>query len=155
MFLGLNWSPNDPVLQECDNDDLLQPFRNNQTDLSELANEGDIPIGMRKSHERQTTSLFRRAFEEAGGRVDNRQHDIDVDYTADENAHLCASFLGVSCLSRFGHFNSEEMHNALSRSKIFAETSSSDIPNVHDWSLRIMKYVPFGFSNDRLVQWLH
>ncbi len=49
LLLGLNWYPNDPILLGSDEDDLLQPFRNHQTDLSELANEWDIPIGMRKS----------------------------------------------------------------------------------------------------------
>lgn len=95
-----------------------------ETDLSELVNAGDTPIEMRKSQEIQTTSIFRW---DSGGRVDNRQHEIDIDYTAGENAHLCASLLRFPCSRRFGHFDLKEMHSALSRSKIFAQASS--IPN--------------------------
>lgn len=155
LFLSLNWSPNDPILQEADEDDILQPFRNNQADLSELANGEEIPTEMRKSQEKQRTSIFRRIFEEAGGRVINRQYDIDVHYTADENASLCASFLGVSYSRRFGLFDLKEMYSALLKSKIFRNTSSSDIPDVHTWSLRIMQWIPVGFPNDCLVEYPH
>jgi hypothetical protein len=83
--------------------------------------------------------------------VDNRQHDIDLDFTACENASLCAFGLRVSYSHRFGHFDSKEMHSSLSESKIFAETLGSKIPDAHEWSLCITAWIPVGLPNDHLV----
>ena len=151
-FLSLNWSPNDPILPECDSDDLLQSFRDDPTDFSDLLDRAKTPIRTRKHAEKQVTSIFRRVFVRSGGRMDKRQYGIDLDFTACENASLCAAQLRVSCSRSFGDFDSKEMQSALSRSKIFAKTSSSNIPNTHEWSLRIMECVPVGFPNDRLVR---
>jgi len=152
-FMSLNWSPNDPILPECDSDELQQPFQDDPTDFAKLFDRAKIPIQLRKRAEKQVTSIFRRVFVRSGGRMDKRQYDIDLDFTACENASLCAAQLRVSCSRPFGQFDSEEMQSALSRSKIFAETSSSNIPNAHEWSLRIMECVPVGFPMDRLVRW--
>ena len=129
LFLGLNWSPNDPILSECYTDDLLQPFQDDHTDFSELLDRAKIPIRMRERAKKQVISIFRRVFVRSGGRIDNRQYDIDLDFSACENASLCAAQLRVSCSRPFGHFDLKEIHSAFSRSTIFVETSSSDIPN--------------------------
>lgn len=151
LFLGLNLSSNDYSLLERDQNDWLQQFRNDQTNLFELLNTTYIPTRERKSREKQTTSIFRRLFECFGGTLDSRQHDIDLDYTARENESLCASRLHVFYSCRFGCFDSKEMHSTLSSSKIFAGTSSSNLPNAHEWSLCIMARMPVGLPNDRLV----
>ena len=111
----------------------------------------DFPIGIRKELEQQMISLFRSFLEFSDGKVDCRQHNFGMDYTISQNASLCASFLGISYSRQFRRFDPEEMQGALSKSKLFAEHSKSDIPNTLDWGLYMMAYVPIGFPNNYLV----
>ena len=132
-----------------DQNEWLQPFRNGHTDLSELLRAADFPIRIRDGLEQQTISLFRSLLEFSGGKVDCRQHDLGINYTTSQNASLCASLLGVFCSRQFGHFDPEEMQGALSKSKLFA---GQDLPDVLEWSLRIMEKVPVGLPENYLVQ---
>ena len=157
MYFGLRCcdrydTPSALEILERDQNDWLQPFRNGHTALSSLLVAADFPIGTRKGLEQQTISLFRSFLEFSDGKVDYRQHDFGMDYTTSQNASLCASFLGIFCSCQFGRFDPEEMHGALSKSKLFAERSKPDIPNTLDWGLYMMAYVPVGFPDNYLVQ---
>jgi hypothetical protein len=135
-----------------DQNELLQPFQNGYTDLSDLLMAADFPIGIRKELEQQTTSLFRSLLEFSGGKVDCRQHEFGINYTTSQNASLCANLLGVLYSRQFGRSDPEEIQGALSRSRLFAELSKSDIPDTLDWGLRMMVLVPVGFPDNYLVQ---
>lgn len=100
----------------------------------------------------QTISLFRCLLEYSGAKVDCRQHVFGVNYTTGENALLCVSFLGGVCSRQFGRFDSKEMQGALSKSKLFAELSMSDLPDTIRWSLFMMMSVPVGFPENYLVR---
>ena len=115
----------------------------------------DLPLGIRERLEQQTIYLFRSFLEFSSGRVDCRQHDFGIDYTINQNASICASFLGISRLRQFGRFDPEDMARALSKSKIFAEQSKPDIPNPLDWGFHMMAHVPVGFPDNYLVQCHH
>lgn len=151
LFLDLNLSSNDYSLLERDQNDWLQQFRNDQTNLFELLNTTYIPTQERKSRKKQTTSIFRRLFECFGDTLNSRQHDIDLNYIARENEFLCASRLHVFYSCRFECFDSKKMHSILSSFKIFAEISSSNLSNAREWSLCIMTRMSVRLSNDRLI----
>ena len=156
MFLCLNCcdrydTPSVLDILGRDQNEWLQPFQNGHTDLSKVLLTADLPVWVRKGQELQTILLFRRLIELSGGKVDCRQHDFGIDYTANQNASLCVSFLGVSCSGQFGRFDPEEMQDALSKSKLFAELSKPDLPDTIEWSLRVMKLVPVGFPENYLV----
>lgn len=79
VFLGLNLvesydSPPALALLAKDEDDLLQPFRNDYIDLSESSPE-QVEELIRA--EQQTTSLVRGMLELADSRVERRQHVED------------------------------------------------------------------------------
>ena len=111
----------------------------------------DVPVGTRKGSEWQTISLFRRVLEFSGGKVDCGQHHFGLNYTTRQNAFICASFLDVSCSRPFGRFDPKEMQGALSKSKVFVELSVLSIPDIFEWSLRMMVLVPVGFPENHLV----
>ena len=67
--------------------------------------------------------MFRNLLESSGGKVDCRHHDFGIDYTVSQNASLYASLLGVFFSQQFGRFDPEDMQDALSKSKLFAELS--------------------------------
>jgi len=112
----------------------------------------DFPIGIREGLEEQTTSLFQRFLEFSGGKVDCGQHEFGMDYTTSQNAALCANLLGVFSSRQSGPFDPEKMQGALSKSKLFAGLSKPDIPDILEWSLRMMALVPVGFPDNYLVQ---
>ena len=97
----------------------------------------DFSIGIRKGLEQQTSSLFQSSFEFFDGKMNGRQHDFGIDYTISQIASLCASFLGIFCLCKFGRFDPEQLQVALFKSKLFANQSKSDIPNKLSWGLRV------------------
>lgn len=154
MFLCLNYcdrynTPSALDILDRDQNEWLQPFRNDHTDLSMAAK---FPIEIREGLGQQITSLFRSLLESSGGKVDCRQHDFRINYTTSQNASLCASLLGVFCSRQFGRFDLEEMQGALSKSKLFAGLSKPDVPDILEWSLRMMALVPVGFPDNYLVQ---
>lgn len=138
-------------IRERDQNDWLQFFRNGHMDLFRLLIAADLSIEIRKESERQTISLFRSFLEFFHDRVNCRQHNFGMDYTTSQNASLCVTFLGIFCSRQFGHFDLEEMQDALFKSKLFAEQSRSDMPNILDWGLYMMACVPVGFSDNYLV----
>ncbi|KAI4260734.1 MAG: hypothetical protein LQ352_000126 [Teloschistes flavicans] len=121
-----------------DQKEWLQPFRNGHTHLSELWMAADVPVGAREGLEQQTTSLFQSILEFSSGKVDIRQHDFGTNYTTSQNASLCASLLGIFYSRQFRRFDPEGMQAALSKSKLFAKSPKSDIPDVLEWKLRMM-----------------
>ena len=145
-------------LNHCDRDDhasvndWLQPFRNGHTDSSELSMAVNFVIGIREGLEEQTTSLFRRFLELSDGKMDCGQHEIKMDYTTSQNAALCTRLLGVFSSHQFRLFDSEDIQNALFKSKLFARLSKSDVADILEWSLRMMALVPVGFSGNYLIQ---
>ena len=84
--------------------------------------------------------------------MDYQRYRINPEYTTHQNASLCARFLGVPTSRCFGHFDPQKMQDALSKSKLFIETSSPVIPDAFMWSLHMMAVVPIGFPDINLVQ---
>ena len=108
-------------------------------------------VRARKRSELQTISLLRRFLEFSGGEVDDQRYKVDPEYTPRQNASLCASFLGVPDSRCFGRCDPQKLQDALSKSKLFNETSSPVIPDVFMWSLHMMAAVPIGFPDINLV----
>lgn len=112
----------------------------------------DFAIEIREEKEQQIISLFRCLLEYFDSKVDCRQHSFEVDYTTNQNASLCANLMGVFYARQFERFDSEEMQDALLKSKIFAGISMSDLSNTVEWSRRMMISVPIDFSDNYLVR---
>ena len=133
-----------------DQNDWLELFQGVHTDHSELFMTADT-VRARKRSEQQTILLLRRFLEFSGGEVDYQRYRVDPVYTTRQNASLCASFLGVPNSRCFGRFDPQKMQDALSKSKLFIQTSSPVIPDVFMWSLHMMAVVPIGFPDINLV----
>jgi hypothetical protein len=109
-----------------------------------------VPNKRTKRDEAQITSLFRALLELSGGRVDLQQHGFAEEYTANENAELYASVLGIVRAKQFGDFNSEEMCNTLSKSPVFAGMTIG-IEDLEKWTAEMIDFLPIGFRKGYLV----
>ena len=159
MFLGLNLlgnydSPPALALLTRDQDNLLQSVQNGYRDLSKIASEQATSVKMVECLELQTISLLRGVLELCGGRVECRQHAHDQEYTASENAAIYGSLIGITGTNRFGNFDLKQMHNALVKSKVFAEDREFSASNAVEWSMIMMNYLPIGFPEGYLVRYL-
>jgi hypothetical protein len=117
---------------ESSQDDLIESLR--------LALSIPMQAERTKRDETQITSLFRAVLELSGGRVDPQQHAFGEEYTASENADLCASVLGITRTNQFGDFDSLEMRNTLSKSSILSGT------------MKMIEFLPVGFPRGYLVR---
>jgi hypothetical protein len=71
--------------------------------------------------------------------VDDRQYGFTKEYTASENADLCALVLGIIRTKQFEDFDLEEMHDTLLTSPIF----SGMIFSTRDLGRRITKMIHY------------
>ncbi|KAH8653947.1 hypothetical protein BGZ60DRAFT_419026 [Tricladium varicosporioides] len=119
------------TLLKKDEDEFLQPFRTHYMDIS--------------------ACLLKRPIAnfKAKAKLNFWQHMIDLQYTANYNANICGSFVGISGSKPFGVFNSQEMLDALSKSPLFpAETLYKlDIVKL---SAQIMAKLPIGYPDGYL-----
>lgn len=157
MFLGLN------LLEEYDSshalellakaqDDLLQPFRKGHTDVFKAAAEKEISVETLERSELQTISLVRRLLEFSGGRTECRQYTLDQECTSSDNASLCGLLIDIVGTNRFGNFDSEQMHNALSKANVFVGDPNISTLDTVGWSVQIMRIIPVGFPKGYLVR---
>jgi hypothetical protein len=150
LFLVLNLL-NDydaaPVLEllRKDQDELLQAFRKDHTDLFKAA-----PANPQRIAEFHRISLLRRLFVFSGGRDDFLQRKIDPKYTANDNVNLYGSFVGVTGSNRFGNFDSQAMLSALSKSKVFTDEDIRTL-NIVELSGQMLASLPIGFPQGYLV----
>ena len=64
-----------------------------------------VPPKRTKLDDTQITSIVRGLLEGSGGRVDAFQHRFAEEYTARENADLCASLFDITRTNPFGKFD--------------------------------------------------
>lgn len=157
LFLCLSWfdrydTPSALDILERDYNDWLQYFRLDHTDIFKPKMTTKALSEIQEDSEWQTILLFRSILEFSGGKVDCRQHHFELDYTASQNASLCARRLSVPFSRQMGSFDRNEMQAALSKSKLFSEVPSSEIQDTLEWSHRLMKLVPVGFPDNYLVR---
>lgn len=156
MFLGLNLlesydSPFALKLLAKDEDDLLQPFRKGRS-LFEAASETEASI--LEGSGLHNISLLRRLLEFSGGMVECRQHALDRERSISDNVNLFGLLIGIVGTNRFGSFDSKQMHDALSKSGIFAGDSDISTLDTVEWSMQLMKILPIGFPKGYLVRYL-
>ena len=109
-----------------------------------------VPPKRTKLNETQITSIVRALLELSGGRVDARQHRFDGEYTASENADLCASLFDIPRTNQSGDVNSKEMCNTLSKSPMFFEVTTS-AQDLEGWIIKTMDSLYLGFQEGYLV----
>lgn len=98
----------------------------------------------------QRISLVRCLLEFSGGREDFKQHKLDNDFTAIENANLCHDFLGITGSNFFGRYDTDNMLHALSMSKVFSENDLQTI-NIVELSFQMMENLSVGYRQGHLV----
>ncbi len=126
-----------------DQEDLLQYFSNNHTELLGAASEA-VVFNKSDGQKLQLISLARGLLEFSGGREECQQHALNQDYTVNDNANTIGLSIGITGINQFGIFDPKEMHNALSKSKVFAENQDIDLV---DYSQRLMESLPIGFQD--------
>jgi hypothetical protein len=98
------------ALLEKDEDEFLQHFRSRYMDIT-----GCLPIhpiaktqssADQNIAELHKITVFRHLAEFVGARKDIRQHKIDLEHTANYNANICGSVVGINGSKPFGVFDS-------------------------------------------------
>ncbi|TVY28649.1 hypothetical protein LHYA1_G002368 [Lachnellula hyalina] len=125
-----------PILELLGKDEYesLQEFRRDYTDL--LRSVQAYPQQIAELH---VISVFRCLLVFSGGRDDLRQRKLDPTISANTNANLYSSLVGISGSDSFGSVNMQAMLDVLSQSKVFADddicslnitrlTSQMDLP---------------------------
>jgi hypothetical protein len=110
------------------------------------------PVGSTDSEytiQLHSISLFRFLLEYCGGREDFVQHRLLSGYTANDNANMYGSVLGVRGSNPFGSFNVEKLFNALSGSSLF--TTITTPQHVTQLSEALMRHLCIGFREGYLV----
>jgi hypothetical protein len=97
-------------------------------------------------------SIIRKVLEFFGGRENVLQENFDPDFSAIDNANLCAALLGISGSNPFGKFDVRKMRNALSKSKLFANDDISTL-EIGTLTIRMMNFLPFEYPS-HLVEYL-
>jgi hypothetical protein len=148
VFLSLNLLKDydTPLVLELlgkDQDELLQAFRKDYTDLFVSANA-------QQSIEFHNISLLRRLFVFSGGRDDLWQRKFDPKYTVNDNVNLYGSLVGIAGSNRFGSFDLQAILKALSKSKVFTndDICTLDIVNL---TSQMIAFLPIGFPQGYLV----
>ena len=103
------------------------------------------------SDEFQVDSIVRALLVLSGSDVD--RHEISKDYTAKQNANLCASILGIELTSHFDKFDTAKMCGMLSRSPAFYGIST-DPQIINNWRTRLNESLFLGFQEDYMVSLL-
>ena len=129
LCLTLDPSPIDGDLLERDENDWLDIFRTWHTQGDFLEPDQNGPL----HPESQRISLFRDLLEYSGGRIEEREFDLD--YCLLDNALLYADFFGVSSSYPSEHFNSNRIRTGLSKSKLFSPNDGVLDPS--DWHIRM------------------
>ena len=109
-----------------------------------------VPPKRTKCDETQITLLVRALLELSGGRVEVQQHRFMEEYTASENADLCASVFNVTRSRQFGDVDPKEICKMLSKSVAFSEMTIS-IQYVEEWTAKMMDSLRVGFRKGYLV----
>ena len=99
----------------------------------------------------QITSLIQVLLELSGSEVDLRQHVFAEDCTAEENADLYASILGITRTKQFGDFDLEELCNSISQSPVFSEVAIN-VRSLENWTTRMRDFLPLSFPKGYLVR---
>lgn len=129
-----------------------------QSDESELlgslqdALRATVQAKRTERDEAQITALFGALLEFPSVGVNLRQYELAEDYTASQNADLCASVFGITRTKEFGDFNSEEMCSTLSESLVFSGETIS-VQYLEEWTLKTMKSLRVGFPKGYLVRY--
>lgn len=100
----------------------------------------------------QTIALARLLLEFSGGKANFSQHNFDEEYTADDNANLYGSLIGITGTNSFGNLSVGKMMNALSKSNVFT-TDEVRTLDIAELSRRMMDILPIGFSSGYLVRY--
>lgn len=149
VFLFLNLKNNHG------SDDAQSCLKSNQEELLEslqlsLPIQVEEPPERMKLDETQITSFIRGLVEVSDGRVDVLQHNFGEEYTASENADLCASLLDITRTNQFGDFDREAMCTTLLKSPVFSEMEIS-VQDLKGWTTKMMNCLCLGFEKGYLV----
>jgi hypothetical protein len=146
-------NPSNPVRELLDKDegDILQLLQKTHTDLSWAASQIEVPVENTRRDEAQIVALLRALLEVSGGRVDCRQHEFDQEYGPSDNASLFCSIIGITLKSPFVSLDPNQLHIALSKSKVFTEDNS--VPDMEERSRKMMLNLHVGFPEGYLVQY--
>jgi len=159
VFLGLNLlrSYDSRLALELlakDEDDLLQPFWKGRRVLFEAASETEASMKMLEGLKLHNISLLRCLLKFSGGRMERRQHALDPEHSISDNVNLFDLLIGIVDTNRFGSFDSKQMHDALSKSEIFAGDPDISTLNTVEWSMQLMNFLPIGFPEGYLIRYL-
>ena len=127
-----------------DQDQLLQSFRKDHTDLLEdLANQQNADF--------HSLSLHWLLFVSCGGEDDDfRPRKLDPNCTANDNANMIGSLVDITGSNRFGDFNPQAMLDALSHCKAFTQEEIRML-DIEKLTSKMMTSLPIGFPKGYLV----
>ena len=137
-----------------DEDDLLQSFWKSRKVLFKTVSEIETLMKMLKDLKLYNISLLRCLLKFSDDRVKRRQHALDSKHLISNNVNLFDLLIDIVDTNRFGSFDSKQMHDALSKSEIFAEDSDISTLNTVKWSMQLMNFLPIDFPKRYLVRYL-
>jgi hypothetical protein len=147
VLIGLSLGSNCSLVSELlgkDQDQLLQGFRQDHTDILE-----DIPKNQHNA-EFHRISLHWLLFVSCGAKHNFGPRKFDRRYTAGENANMIGSLIDIKGSNRFGDFDSKAMLNTLSHSKVFTQYDISEL-DIANLTSKITTSLPIGFPKGYLV----
>jgi hypothetical protein len=147
LFLNLEKDHSSSDVHDClesDQDELLESLQ--------ISLQIPVPPTRTRRDEAQITSLVRALLKLSGGRADLQQHRFDEEYTASENADLCASVFDITRSRQFEDFDSKEMCKTLLKSVVFSGMSIS-IQYLEEWTIEMMDSLCIDFRKEYLVRY--
>ncbi len=134
-------TPSAIQLLEKNQDEVLQPFRKDSTDLFTSAK------CQNRKAETQLTGLVRRVFIFAGGLEDVHQLKFDQEYTGIDNHNLLGSLVNVTGSNPFKNLDLQATLNALYKSKAITNEYINTL-DIAEFISKLMTLLPIGFQSD-------
>lgn len=159
MFLDLNLlrSYDSRLVLELltkDEDDLLQSFWKSRRVLFETASEIETSMKMLEDLKLHNISLLWCLLKFSDDRMKRWQHTLDSEHSISDNINLFDLLIDIVDTNSFENFDSKQMQNALSKSKIFAEDLDMSTLNTVKWSMQLMNFLLINFSKRYLIRYL-
>ncbi len=137
-----------------DEDNLLQSFWKSRKVLFETASEIETSMKMLKDLKLHNISLLWCLLKFSDDRMKRWQHALDSEHSISDNINLFNLLIDIVDTNSFENFDLKQMHDALSKSKIFAEDSDMSTLNTVKWSMQLMNFLFINFSKKYLIWYL-
>jgi len=88
----------------------------------------------------------------SGGKMNFSQYNFDKEYTANNNANLYGSLIGIIDTNSFRNLSVGKMINTFLKSNVFTTDKVCTL-DIAELSKRIIDFLPIGFSSKYLVRY--